>query len=502
MPYIGLDVGTSGCKASVVDMQGNVLQHRRCEYAPVSPHAGYIEMDARLVWQAVQQVLKAVARPDITALAIASFGEAVVLLDENDEVLANSIYYSDVRGTAEVADFLQAIEPEQARKITGTQANPMYSACKLLWIKKNQPEVYAKAKKIMLFGDYIGYMLTGKRVIDYSLASRTMLFDVQKMQWSPYVCGALKIEENMFSVPVRSGSIIGPLLPVIAGQLGLPQSALLVAGGHDQVLATLGGGAVAQGDSVDGMGSSECISLVLNGQDWTPEMAEHNFCCEPYVFENTYLTLAFNASSGTSMRWYRDCIEKERKEEYESRGESLYKQMDMECPAGPTNLLFLPHVGGSGTPYLDSSMGGAVVGLRVNTTKQEIFKAVMEGVCFEMQWNVELLQKCKLNLREITAVGGGANSAVMMQIKADVMNRRIQILQESETGTMGLALLCAYAMGDIKDLALAAKSLAKKAAQYTPNPQNAKIYAQKMGQYRRVYPAMKTIYADENKTGG
>ncbi len=494
MPYIGLDVGTSGCKASVVDASGAILSYAHREYTPVSPQTGYMEIDARLVWNAVRAVLQEAARPGITALAIASFGEAVILLDEKDRVLANSIYYSDIRGSEEVADILAAMDPKKAQAITGTAANPMYSANKLLWIKKHQPEIFERAAHTMLFGDYIGFMLTGERAVDYSLASRTMLFDIKRGCWAEEFADALGLSIKSFSMPVRTGTPIGRLLPKVAFELGLDPRLLVVAGGHDQVLAALGGGAVMRGDSVDGMGSSECISLVIQGDDVTPKMADYNFCSEPYVFPDTYLTLAFNASSGTCIRWFRDCFEQRRAAEASASGQSIYQIMDGECPNGPTDLLFLPHVGGSGTPYLDSSLGGAAMGLTVSTTQAELYKAVLEGICFEMQFNVELLRECGLFLNEITAVGGGTRSDLLMQIKADVMNRDVHTLQVNETGTLGLALLCAYAQRDISDLAAAARAAAMRAKTYTPDPVNARLYAERMRQYRRIYPAMQDIY--------
>ncbi|MDR1620476.1 MAG: hypothetical protein LBS18_07440 [Clostridiales bacterium] len=494
MPYVGLDVGTSGCKASVVDHAGTILRYAHREYAPVSPKPGYMEMDARIVWQSALAVLRDVAADDITALSIASFGEAVVLLDESDNVLSNSIYYSDIRGSEEVRDILSAMDPAQAQAITGTAANPMYSANKLLWIKKHDAALFKQARRFMLFGDYIGFMLTGERVIDYSLASRTMLFDIRDFCWSQVLSNALDLPVDGFSRPVRTGTPMGVITRRMAQQTGLNKNLLVVTGGHDQALAALGGGALTRGDSVDGMGSSECVSLVIEKGDITPKMAAYNFCCEPYIFENTYLTLAFNASSGTSIRWYRDCFEGCRAIAAKEQNKSIYRIMDEDAPPAPTNLFFLPHVSGSGTPYLDSHMGGALLGLTTSTGKPDIYKAVLEGICYEMQYNVELLNECGLTLDAITAVGGGARSDTLMQIKADVMAREVGTLQTTETGTLALSLLCAYAMGDIPDLKAAVRLAARPGRAYTPNEKNAAIYRERMHMYRRMYPALKNIF--------
>jgi len=495
MRYIGLDVGTSGCKATVADKDGNIFSSAYREYAPASPQPGYMEIDARIVMDAVRQVLREAASPEITALSIASFGEAVVLLDNQDWVLGPSIYYSDIRGNEEVADILAAMDQKRCRQITGMPANPMFSANKLLWIKKHQPEVFAAAKRTLLFGDYVAYMLTGERMIDYSLASRTMLLDIRNNCWSEEVAGVLGLPVDGFSKPVRMGTPIGTLLRHVAKESGLNENVLVVAGGHDQALAALGSGATQIGNSVDGMGSSECITLVLGKDNIVDRMADYSFCAEPYVFEDTYITLAFNASAGTAIRWFRDSFgTAELDRQAQASGESVYQIMDRECSPEPSEILFLPYVAGSGTPYLDSEIGGAFIGLRMTTSRSELYRSVLQGICYDMQMNVELLAECGISLNAITAAGGGARSELLMQIKADVMNREIAVLETSEAGTLALALLCGKAMGEIDDLAAAARSAAKRSKVFVPDPNRTGIYASLMKRYRRVYPALRTIY--------
>ena len=494
MRYIGLDVGTSGCKATVADKDGNIFSSAYREYAPTSPQPGYMEIDARIVMDAVMQVLREVASPEITALSIASFGEAVVMLDSQDRVLGPSIYYSDIRGSEEVADILAAMDQKRCRQITGMPANPMFSANKLLWIKKHQPDLFAATKRTLLFGDYVAYMLTGERMIDYSLASRTMLLDIRNNCWSEEVADALGLPTATFSKPVRMGTPIGKLLRQVASETGLNENVLVVAGGHDQPLAALGSGATEIGNSVDGMGSSECITLVMGKDDIVDRMADYSFCAEPYVFEDTYITLAFNASAGTAIRWFRDCFGVELDKQAQASGESVYQLMDRECSPEPSEVLFLPYVAGSGTPYLDLEIGGSFIGLRMATTRSELYRSVLQGICYDMQMNVELLAECGISLNAITAAGGGTRSELLMQIKADVMNREIAVLETSEAGTLALALLCAKAMGEIDDLAAAARSAAKRSKVFVPDPKRAEIYASLMKRYRRIYPALRTIY--------
>jgi xylulokinase len=497
MYYIGLDIGTSGCKATVMDAKGAVVAYADREYSTTAPKPGYIEIDGRVVYGAAKAVLAEVARPEITAIAIASFGEAVVLLGSNDDVLAGSIYFSDVRGSEEVADITAALSVETITRITGMPPNPMFTANKLLWTKKHEPDLYAKAEKILSYGDYIAYMLTGERAVDYSLASRTMLFDVRKLTWSEEVADALGLGLSLkrFSTPVRSGSIIGKIRKDVSVELGLPEGVLLVAGGHDQPLAALGSGAVYPGDSADGMGSSECLSVVLKDGNVDPLMARYNFCCEPHVVPGAYVTLAFNASAGSAIKWFCGVFEPERTKRAAEEGGSIYRILDEECPDEPTNLLFLPYVSGSGTPWFDTRMGGAYVGLRQGVTKQELYKAVLEGVCYEIRYNERLLAKCNMTIDEIRASGGGTRSDVLMQIKADIMNRDIHALSEWQTGTIGLALICAKAMGEIDDLAIAAKRIAKIEKIYRPDPERARHYIQGSRRYMRLYTSIQSLDA-------
>ncbi|MDR3225339.1 MAG: hypothetical protein LBT52_03460 [Clostridiales Family XIII bacterium] len=493
--YIGLDIGTSGCKASVVGKDGVVVRYAHKEYSTTTPRPGYIELDARTVYAAAKEVLAQISGPDICAIAVASIGEAVVLLGEDDSVLASSIYYSDMRGIAEVEDIRNAMSAEEIIRITGMPTGPMFSANKLLWIKKHDPDFYATAKYKMLFGDYISFMLTGEKVIDYSLASRTMLFDVRHNDWAHEVADAIGLDTNGFSRPVQSGTIIGPLRPQLASEFGLPEKTVVVAGGHDQAVAALGSGAVLPGESLDGMGSSECLTMVLDGCDIEPIMTRYGFCCEPHVIPDTFVTLAFNASAGTAIKWFLDTFETERLAGILGENENAFALLDAEVGDAPTNILFLPYVAGSGTPWFDSQTGGAFVGLRQGMERKELYKSVLEGISYEIKYNESLLEKCGLSLHSIIAAGGGAQSEKLMQIKADIMDRRIDVLENWEIGTIGLALICAKAMGDIDDLGDAAKRISKVAKSYEPDRERAEHYARKLKEYRGIYTSIKSLSA-------
>jgi xylulokinase len=450
-------------------------------------------VDARTIYSVVKEALAEIAGPDVRAIAISSFGEAVVLLGKDDSVLSGSIYYSDVRGVDEIDDIKGAMDPEEVLRVTGMPVGPMFSAAKLLWIRKNDPDLYAAAEHKMLFGDYISFMLTGERAIDYSLASRTMLFDIHKKEWAHDVAEAIGLDVRGFSRPVQSGSVLGCVRKEIAGELGLPADVVVVAGGHDQPVAALGAGALLPGESVDVTGGSECLTVVLGGCDTNPLMTRYGFCCEPHVLPGTFVTLAFNPSAGAAMKWYMETFEAERLGEELASGENVYAILDAEMGDDPTDILFLPYVSGSGTPWFDLKTGGAFIGLHQSTKRPEIYKSILEGATYEIKYNETLLEKCGLTFRSIIAAGGAARSARFLQIKADIMNRRIDALEDSDIGAVGLAFICAKALGDIDDIVAAAKANVRMAGSYEPDARRAEHYARKLREYRGVYTSIKSL---------
>ena len=499
MYYIGLDVGTSGCKASVTDGHGNVIRHAHCEYSTTSPKPGHIEIDANVVYGGVKEVLIKVAGSDIAALAVSSFGEAMVFVGADGEVLAPSIYYTDARGNAESKKISSMIDAGRLMEITGLSPNPMYSASKLMWIKDNQPELIEKTEYIFLYMDYISWKLTGERIIDYSLASRTMMLDIYKKKWSDEVAEALGLSTSKFSSLAKAGTILSRIKPDIAKELGLPEDIEVIVGGHDQIFSALGGGAVKPGDSVDAMGSGDCLSLILDKSNIDPMMSKYRFCVEPFLFDDSFLTLAFNASAGTAITWYRDCFNAGREEEARHAAKTVYALMDSECPEEPTDILFLPYVAGSGTPYFDAEVGGILMGLRQGYTRAKIYKAVLEGICYEMRLNMEFLKECGLGISKLYCAGGGACSDTLMQLKADVLNQEVDVLKNWETGTIGLALVCAHAMGEVDDLVTTASKLVEVEKTFSPDPERAAFYDSRMSVYRDFYPMAAKLLSVESE---
>lgn len=497
MNFIGLDIGTTGCKASVIDENGVTIYSRYSEYNLVFPRNGWVEINANMVWDKVCEVLSDVAgncgESKFDAIAVGSFGESVVLLDKDDEVIGNSIFFTDIRGTEEIKLILSRFDQSELQSITGMPLNSMYSLNKLLWIQKHEPERIARAKRIMLFSDYIGYKLTGKAFIDYSMASRTMMFDTHEKKWSAKIFDTFNFNMNAFSTPAQSGTIVGRILPSVAEQLMLNDTLTLVLGAHDQACAAVGSGAVRNGDAVNSIGSAECITVVVDPEKADQNLYKYNFCCEPHAAEGKYITLAFQSTAGASLKWYRDTFEYDRYKKLKEQNIDIYQVLDSECDDNPTDLFFLPHLAGSGTPMMDSSSKGAFLGLTLGTTKNQMYKSIIEGICFESRINVDLLKECGIEINRLVSVGGGSKSANLLRIKSNVLGRSVCTLEAPEAGAMGLAVICAHALKVYEKIEQATAAMVKIKNKIHPDTEMHKAYTSRYETYRKIYPLLKKI---------
>lgn len=496
MAYLGLDIGTTTCKATVIGQGGGVISSAQAEYDLVMPKPGYIELNGDVIWENVKAVIKkavGASNEPVKSIATASFGEAFVPMDGNGKVLANSIIFSDIRGTEEVNDILAKFSEAEIYGIAGVPINTIYSLNKLLWLKKHDRKLYDGAKMFPLYCDYIAFRLSGERKLDYSLASRTMMLDCRARAWSDRIMDAFEIDKRKFSEPVQSGTVVGTVLPSVAAELGLMPGVILVAGGHDQICAALGAGVLKRGDSVDGIGTTECLTVLLRDHGNQDVMRKNNFCIEPYALPGEHVTLGFSNTAGAVLKWYRNNLERERYQAASQAGADIYAIMESECPEGPTDLLVQPHFAGSGTPYMDSSSVGALVGLKLSTTRGDIYKACIEGNCLEMMLNAELLEQSGTRVENVTCAGGGSRSAMQLQIKADVMGLPVKKLRQLESGTIALAMLGAVACGDYRTLEDAAAQFVGIERTFEPDAKKHEIYMEKYQAYKRMYAGIKQI---------
>ncbi len=497
MALIGLDVGTTGCKSTVFDMDGRICSYAYSEYNVINLGSGMFELDPEGIWEAVKHVIhtsvKEYKGDAITALCISSFGESAVPVDVKGRVLHNSLLNTDVRGSLQCEKMVSRLGLQKIMELSGVHAHPIYTLNKIMWFKENLPEIYKNTWKFMLFEDFILYRLGFEAVIDYSLAARTMAFNVLKKDWADPMLEAAELDRNIFSAVKASGTVIGEVHPKVAQELGLAGRVELVTGGHDQVCAAAGAGIVKAGKAVNGIGTVECITPAFDTVMLNRYMLDNHYACVPHVVDGMYVTYAFNFTGGSLLKWYRDNFAAAEVLEARKLGVSVYSLMDSGAAKEPTDILILPHFAGAGTPYMDTASCGAILGLKFDTTRGQMYRAMLEGVTYEMMLNMECLRGAGVNIDEIRAVGGGSRSDLWMQIKADMLGIKVVTLDVDEAGTLGTAILAGAATGVYKSVEDAANRLVRVKKEYYPDEKNHEFYRERFEKYKKIYGRVKEI---------
>lgn len=493
MLLAGLDVGSTGCKVAVYSDNGELLGKTYRDY-PVQRAISGHEVDASAIWEAVKQVVREAAEkyPGIGGLGVTSFGETFVLLDENDRPLLPAMLYTDPRGTEECIELSKKLGDEIIIKTTGVGPAAMYSLPKLMWVRKNRPDVWAKVKRICLIEDYIVYMLTGNAQTDYSMAARTMAFDINKLCWSTMMFEAAGVDMALMSNPVPTGTSAGCIKEALREELGLDAGTLIVNVSHDQVAAGIGSGVFDETCAVDGAGTVECITPVFD--EYEPmKMAEGCYSIVPYAVPGKYVCYAFSFTGGALVDWYISTLAGYAKADADKAGQDVHAMLEKGWKDAPTGLLVLPHFAGAATPYMDPGSRGAIIGLSVENDQYDIYAACMEGVCYEMRLNMDKLKAAGVAINALRATGGGARSRAWMQMKADMLNIPITALKSEEAGAAGSAMLVGVACGVFKDLAEAADVLVATAETYLPRPEVHAAYEPYYQKYVKLYDAVRPL---------
>lgn len=467
----GLDVGTTGCKVTVFTAAGENLGREYRDY-PVRRAVDAQEVDAVALAESVRDCVKAAKSRfgKIEAMGVTSFGEAFVLTDADGTPLRPILLCTDARGADECRAFCGTFGVDRAAKIAGVKPSESYSFPKLMWVKRHEPEVYAKARHVMLVEDYVIYLLTGKRVIDYSLATRTGAFDIRALRWSDEILSAAGLDVSMFSEPVPTGMVAG------TDADGMK----IVAGGHDQVACAVGAGVFEPGIAAEGAGTVECVTPVFAAIPEAVRFQNDNYCAVPYF--GNYVSYAYSYTGGELLRWCKDALCKRDHAELQSGDYT-----------GPTGLLVLPHFAGAATPYMDSGSRGAIVGLSLATTDRDIYLACMEAVAYEMRLNRDRLAVSGVTIKRMVATGGGAKSKLWMQMKADVLGLPFDTLETEDAGTVGCAMMAGVAAGAFADLSAAKDALVRKTGSFTPNSERHAAYTAVYRRYEKLYNVIRPL---------
>jgi xylulokinase len=497
LSYLGLDVGTTGCKAGAFSAEGRLLALAYREYPLLTPQPGWAEIDSAQVVRACRaclaEAVQACVGDPVRGLGISSQGEAFTPIGPSGRILAGAMVSSDARAEPIVASWIREFDPRRLYEITGHTPHPMFSLFKLLWLRDHRPDLWDQAEKLYCFEELIQSQFGLEPAISWPMAGRTMLFNVRTHAWDHEILSAIQLDAARLAPPVPSGTVVGTIPSRVASELGLPRDVPVVAGGHDQPCGALGAGVVEPGLAMYATGTVECICPAFDEPIFADALFRNNLCTYDHTVQGMYTTVAFSLTGGNLLRWFRDEWGQPEVEEAARTGADPYDLLTEHMAAAPTEILVLPYFTPSGTPYFDAQVPAAILGLRLTSKRGEVLRALVEGVAFEMRLNVDILEQAGLRVREFRAIGGGARSAALTQLKADVLGRPITTLAVTEAGCLGVAMLACAADTGARPQELA-ETWVRTESVVEPEARRAAAYEERFRAYRELYPMVRQFY--------
>lgn len=488
MNFMGLDAGTSGCKAVVFDESGVAIAQSSRSYPLRHPKPGWAELDAMEVWTAARESIReAAARSGqpVGGIGICCQGEAFVAMDRENRVLGPAMVSSDTRAAGEVAELVRSLGVQFFYERTGHTPHPLFTLFKIRWLRENHPELWNTCTRFLCMEEFLQVMLGLEPAIPFPLAGRTMLFHPERAMWVPELLDLAGLCEEQLAKPVPSGTIVGRIKTSLARELGLAAECDVVTGGHDQVVAALGAGACSPGQALYAMGSVECIVVVSDSCRLEPALRDGNLCTYPHALPGCFAHLAYSLTGANLVSWLKNLLLPNHEEAYEI----LFAEM----PGEPTDLLCLPHFTASGTPFFDVNARGAFAGLSFRHSRGDLFQSAIEGLAFEMKTNLELLSSADIRVASFLATGGGTKSRRSLQIKADVLGIPIVPTKNNEGGCLGAAILANSALTATPLDAFA--SWFNSGDPVIPNTERHEKYRERFSKFQKLYPSLQFLNA-------
>ena len=488
MLYIGVDLGTSAVKLLLMDEKGNILNIVSKEYPVFFPRPGWSQQDPQdWLTQTIAGIRDLIADADPSQVAGIGCGgqmHGLVVLDENDEVLRPAILWNDGR-TAEETDYLNTVVgKEKLSAYTANIAFAGFTAPKVLWMRKNEPELFARIAKVMLPKDYINYMLTGVHCTDVSDASGTLLFDVEHKTWSREMLKICGLDETQMPRIYESAQVVGTLRPQMAERLGLPETVKVCAGAGDNAAAAVGTGTVGGGGCNISLGTSGTIFISSGGTFGVDSFnALHSFA---HADGGYHLMGCMLSAAGCNKWWLEDIL-----------GTQDYNGSQAEITdekLGRSHVYFLPYLMGERSPINDTNARGTFIGLTMDTTRSDMTQAVLEGVAFAMRDSLEVARSLGNEIKNSRICGGGAKSPLWRKIFANVCNLDIEVIKSEEGPGYGGAILAAVACGEYASVREAADALVEVTQVIHPDPEITERYERQYQKFRRIYPAVKDLF--------
>jgi len=484
MYYIGVDLGTSAVKLLLMNSQGEIVNTVTREYPLYFPKNGWSEQNPEGWYtQTVDGVKELVASVEAAEVAGISFGgqmHGMVLLDENDQVIRPAILWNDGRTEEETRFLNEEIGMDKLAKYTANIAFAGFTAPKILWVKKNEPENFKKIAKIMLPKDYLAYRFTGVFSTDYSDASGLLLLDVANKQWSKEMLDICGITEDVLPKLYESYEATGTLVPAAAEAMGLSEKVVVAAGAGDNAASAVGTGTVGDGRCNISMGTSGTIFISSKYFKLPENNTIHSFCHA----DGNYHLMGVVLSAASTNKWWNEEI---------LHTKDFAAEQEGITALGENPVFFLPYLMGERTPHNDTRIRGMFFGMSMDTKREDMTQAVFEGVAFAFRDSVEIVRSLGIDLKSSKICGGGAKSPLWIKIMANVLNLDLEVLKNEQGPSLGGACLAAVACGEYKTVEEISSKVFEIKDTVHPDPELVKKYDEKYETFKKLYPAVKGI---------
>jgi xylulokinase len=487
--FLGLDVGTSGVKAILVAASGDVVASATSPLTMQTPHPGWAEQDPEAWWQATLASIDAVRgkRKDarIAAIGISGQMHSSVFLDRSGAVIRPALLWCDGRTTAECAEITTRVGGEERlRDLASNPALEGFTLPKVLWLRKHEPDAFARLATVLLPKDYIRYRLTGELATEPSDASATLMYDTAHLRWSEEIMRAVDLPMSLLPNVGPSAGVLGRVTAEVAARTGIDAGVPVVGGGADNACGAAGVGVIAPGEVVTSWGTSGTVLAPTARPLVDPRLRAHTFC---HVLPDVWYLMGVVLTAGGAFSWYQEQLAREL-----AGVSDAAARLDAEAasvPRGAEGVTFLPYLQGERTPHRDAAARGAILGLSLAHTRAHLTRAVLEGITFALRDSVTILQGLGLAPSHLLLTGGGAKSKLLRQLQAEIFGLPVTTVNREEGPAYGAALLAAVGAGAFPDLRAAVEATLTRAPLEVPEPSAHEEYAQPYARFRNAFPA-------------
>jgi xylulokinase len=500
--FVGVDIGTTGAKALLIDNKGKVITTCTAEYPLYHPRPNWAEQNPSDWWEgtvkAIRQLLTDSRIPpaQIRALGLSGQMHSAVFLDRDYSALRPAILWCDTRTTPQCKWIFDRIGKEGLLRLVSNRPLEGFTAPKILWVRDQEPKIYEKIHKVLLPKDYVRFKLSGELLTEESDAAGTLMFDLKKRQWSKEFLDLIDVPVSFLPECRKSPDVCGKISGEASEFTGLPKGIPIAGGGADNSCGAIGTGIVKPGRILASIGTSGVILAPTDSLKVDPDMRVQSFC---HSVPGKWYLMGCMLSAGGAFRWYRDVFGQAEIDISRNMGVDPYELLLEEArkaPIGSEGLLFMPYLIGERTPHMDAKAKGAFLGISLRHEKRHFVRALIEGVTFGLRDSLEIINRLGEEIQQIRLTGGGARSLFWAQVQADIYQREVILTDNQEGPAFGAAILAAVCGGLYGDVIEASESMVKIRDSIPPNKDSARIYDSFFEVYEKLYPSLKNRYAE------